>query len=171
MTFSVSILERSHVLRSCLPTRELRMAEQLSKSHGKNGTQRVRKWASLASYWSPDLAGYKYTPKVKYVISLTLLTAWLSVLGFGPCKDKIIPSKCMNTSFSQPYLLLKLLQSLSFIEVHHKYPGQVAEDIHSAKLVKNCRSLAIFVTNSLPQNHFLVAAWWKLYGLGTTIVY
>lgn len=104
---------------------------------------------------SPDLAGYKHTSEVKYVVSLRLLTAWFSVLAFGPHKDKILASKCMNTSFSQPYLLLKLLQSLSFLEVHHKYPGQVAEDIHSPRLVKNCGAVVIFVTNSLPQTHFL----------------
>lgn len=71
---------------------------------------------------SSDLSGYKCTTEVKYVVSLRLSTAWFSVPSLGPCKDKTLTSKCVNTSFSQSCLPLKLFQSLSFLEVHHKYP-------------------------------------------------
>lgn len=71
---------------------------------------------------SPDLSGYKCTSKIKYVVCLRLFTAWFSVPSFGPCKDKTLTSKCVNTSFSQPRPPLKLFQSLSFLEVYHKYP-------------------------------------------------
>lgn len=134
---------------------------------GKKESYRVRKSASLTRHREPWFSWVlKYIINVKYVVSLRLLTAWFSVLACGPCKDKILASKCVNTSFSHPYLLLKLFQSLSLPEIHHIYPGQVAGDIQSAELVRNCRLLPIFVTNLLPQSICWVAAWWDSVGQG-----
>lgn len=134
---------------------------------GKNESYRVRKSASLTRHWEPWFIWVlKYITGIKYVVSLGLLTPCFSVLARGPCKDKILARKHMKISFPHPYLLLKLFQSLSFPEIHHKYPGQVAEDIQSVRLVNNCRLLGIFIAKSLPQTTSWVAAWQDAMGQG-----
>lgn len=116
MTFSISVLERSRVLRSCLPTRELQMAEQL-----KSPWYRELEKPPGALIYLGTSAHLKLNMWF-YLASLRLFTVRFSVPSFGPCKDKTLTSKCVNMSFPQSCLTLKLFQSLSFLEVNHKYP-------------------------------------------------
>lgn len=166
MTFSVSVLERCYAKRSW-HRENCKWLSNSTSPRGKSESYRVRKSASLTRHQEPWFNWVlKYITDVKYVVSLRLLTACFSVLACGPCKDKILARKYMKTSFPHPYLLLKLFQSLSFPEIHHKYPGQVAEDIQSMRSVTNCRLLGIFVANSLPQTTSWVAAWRDAMGQG-----